>query len=184
LVVFSLSLSPTQKKSESIMLRKWLRRVLNLKAQAGRHLLRPHLNLEALENRVVPVIGANIEAAVVEPGTYMDGVVQLIDPTQRPINQLMGSGAELFDTRHILTAAHVVGEEPGAFIAHQVVFNMVRSDGVPAPIPVSIRINVPAGAAYQQVPSARLGLPDALVWKQAQPAVNDIALDTLTDQEP
>src|SRR5262245_6502772 len=58
--------------------------------------------LEALEERRVPVVGAFAIPAPVQPGTGFDGVVQLFDPT--------GSctGSLLFTGRHILTAAHCV----------------------------------------------------------------------------
>jgi hypothetical protein len=105
-------------------------------------------------------------------GTNLDGVVRITGGG-------IGSRAELYDMRHILTAAHV---SSGAG-AQQVLFQLVRTDGVAAPIQIPILINVPAGAAFQQVPRGPT-VPPALRWDPANFSVNDIALDTITDQAP
>lgn len=60
----------------------------------------PHL--EALEDRVVPVVGAAGFPPTVAAGTGFDGVVRVFAPNGGGTGSLLSSG------RHILTAAHVV----------------------------------------------------------------------------
>jgi hypothetical protein len=62
------------------------------------------LDIEQLEHRLAPVVGAFAFAPTVNPGTGYDGVVKIINPTTGGA----GSGALLFTGRDILTAAHVV----------------------------------------------------------------------------
>ncbi len=70
------------------------------------------LGVELLESRVHPVVGGEVQAQLISPGSNLDGVVQIIrgtvaDPTNR------GSGSELANQTEILTANHVV---PGGAI--------------------------------------------------------------------
>lgn len=71
---------------------------------------RIQLQLEALETRLAPVIGANAIPTAVAPGTGFDGVVKL---------EMAGvgscTGSLLNSGRHILTAAHCLTDGSGNF---------------------------------------------------------------------
>lgn len=90
-------------------------------------------NLEQLESRLAPVVGATAIPAPVLPGAGYDGVVMVTNPGGG-----LGTGSLLFNGRHILTAAHNVdgnddGEvDPGI---HQVLFQLPGGN---------VTINVPA----------------------------------------
>ncbi len=93
-----------------------LSRIKSLFTQAAKTRKQPHrkrratsalLSLAILESRVMPVVGGAAPAAVVGPGTNMDGVVSLTTGNF----SANASGSELADQRMILTAAHIVDTE-------------------------------------------------------------------------
>ena len=174
------------------MLLKWLDRFVRSKRNCHHRRLRRArstlLAVELLEARLAPVIGSNSLAYQVWPtvgpvsqqATNLDGVCSIVTPLPAGGN-LTRSGSELFDTRHILSAAHVLygsipAPDTGPYPQHQDTFNLIRTDGLPAgtpPIPVNIALTVPAGAAYQQVPAS---------WNPRVSWIDDIGLDTIVDQ--
>jgi hypothetical protein len=115
--------------------------------------------LERLEDRCVPVVGANGLAAEVERGGGLDGVV-LVEH-----GGTFGTGALLSDGRHVITAAHVVD---GASGAKTITFQMSRGS-----THIDITLDVPAGSPL---------LHSSWVSGGAANQGNDLALLTLLDQ--
>jgi len=122
------------------------------------------LQVEALETRVVPVVGADIPAAIVPPGTNLDGVVMLQNTAGA------ASGEELADQTEVLTARHVV-PVPGP--ATMVTWNLQRN-GIPVNIAIPIPVNAGGAMANNYV------YPSAASF----PTNGDIALVNLRDSLP
>jgi hypothetical protein len=148
--------------------------------------------LEALENRLVPVVGGPANAPAVIAGAnngLYDGVVQItnvnsLNPALGLANPVIGSGELLTDGTDILTAGHVLNSflTPPALqaalfpSAQRVGFDLRRTDGPGgAPINRTININVPVGAGFQTT------APGAIVPAR-MPFPNDLAILRLTDQ--
>ena len=80
---------------------------LNVRSQSVQRKRKTRLELETLETRALPVVGAWSLPAAVEPGGDYDGVVKL-SVLYNGNEYFSGSGSLLASGRHILTAAHVV----------------------------------------------------------------------------
>ena len=111
------------------------------------------LELEGLETRLAPVIGANAIPPAVAPGTGLDGVVQL-----NMVGVGSCTGSLLSSGRHILTAAHCLTNGAGSFNSPStnVVFTLPGK---------TVTINVPQ-ANYWKHPG----------WTGSATNGNDIAL--------
>ena len=177
------------------MLWNWLTQILRLKSKPSRGDCRVHpkprrqlLELEVLESRVMPIVGAGpLLPPTVAPGGPFDGVVKITHPNPGGGTET-GSGSLLFDNNHILTAAHVVSglpDEPTTF-NDQVTFNLARQNnaGVGNQVaPVNITLNVPANGGPNQFQT----IHPAYVPLKGNPPPdlrNDLAILTLPDQQP
>lgn len=116
------------------------------------------LELERLEMRAAPVVGAFAIPPAVPRGGLYDGVVEMVGGGRAC------SGTLLYSGRHILTAAHC--NRPAQ---DQVRFEMARGAN-----PVDIFVNVPAGNPFQIVHPSYVTPPRGY----------DIAVTRLIDQEP
>ena len=119
--------------------------------------------LEALETRLAPVVGAFGPAPVAEPGLGLDGVVNIYFG-----DLSVGSGSLLQSGRHILTAAHVLDDD---------------LDGMLDPGKYHIEFTTLGGTFRIDVPSANIVLhPD---WTgDIYRSGRDIALITLPEIAP
>ena len=89
-----------------------------------------------LEVRVMLVVGSTIAAAIVPPGSNLDGVVLFRVPGSR------GTGSELSNQTEILTATHVDTGGPQTTINYY-----LSRNGTAVNIPITIPSNAAAGAA-------------------------------------
>ncbi|MCI0637732.1 MAG: Ig-like domain-containing protein [Gemmataceae bacterium] len=156
-----------------------LAKLLRAKGKSKRKLppRRTVLNLERLENRIMPIVGAFAQPAPINPGSDYDGVVHITNPATTPPRTFSGS---LFQTgqgrgfgHQILTAAHETNpNQPGL---RNVRFDLQRAVGAPVPVTINVPANVAGGAQYQIQHSG---------FNSAQPATyhNDLALLLLVDQ--
>lgn len=142
----------------------WQKFLRGIPAVGRRHVRGPTLNVEALENRIAPVLGATGEAALVWPASQFDGVAYLI----APLLGEHGSGSLLTTDRHILTAAHVAAGASFMFAF----FDLTRDDPV-YHVPINMRIPIIV-SAHSQIPHPAYATPAG---------GSDIAIVRLHDQE-
>lgn len=88
------------------------------------------LNLESLEERVTPIVGAYYSDASTTNNPDFNGVVQIALS-----NNTVGSGALMFNRNYILTAAHVVTDNLGNKVSGLVKFFENSSNAVSLSIP-------------------------------------------------
>lgn len=162
------------------MIRDWIREIFNRKTAQKRHSScrknTTHLQVELLEDRLAPVVGATAvnDAPVVtnvNAGSLVDvaeyrGIVRLNMP-----NDGVGTGSLLFTGRHILTVAHNV--DWGITSAK---FELFRG-GNPFPVVIPISANA-GGNVYQRQWISADGMTR---WDGNPLHGNDIAILRLTD---
>jgi hypothetical protein len=146
-------------------------RLFGIKSNSGRRTRfqsrswRPEV--EVLEERMAPVVGAFRVPAPVNPGIGLDGVVGLSKPGQGA-----ASGSLLWTGRHILTAAHVLTDGNGQIDTPSITVSF-ELPGRTLAGNNAIEINVPS-SSFHIHPS----------WNGDVGAGNDIAILTLPELAP
>lgn len=141
-----------------------LRRLIARNAPAPRRRRHSiHLELERLEGRLAPVVGAFALAPEAVTGLGFDGVVAIYSPK----GELRGSGALLEGGRHILTAAHVV--DP-------------NHDGLVDFPGKTWEVRFTTRSGTYSVSSAKIDVPDE--WLGKVRLGYDVAVMTLTEVAP
>jgi hypothetical protein len=88
-------------------LKKWFRASSPARPATPRRPRTGRLDVEALEDRLMPVVGAFALPPDIAPGTGFDGIVRV----RGRVDNALGTGSLLSTGRDILTAAHVVDSE-------------------------------------------------------------------------
>ncbi|HMF16067.1 MAG TPA: trypsin-like serine protease, partial [Gemmataceae bacterium] len=120
-------------------LKNWFSNIRKSRRSTRRPIKRSRrLELEPLEARMMPVIGAFSPATISKPGDSFDGVVQVAGANYG------GTGTLMADGRHILTAAHVVDSDgtSGTFGADgdvTITYNLARGT-----TPLIVKQTIPA----------------------------------------
>lgn len=153
----------------------WIRRLMSPSVHHRSHRV---LEVEGLEDRIVPIIGATAIPAEILPGGKYDGVVRIVQGEDNGTGSLFQIGNGRGSGHYILTAAHVVADPTKDAL---VTFRLLRpADGIHEDQYVSIPLTVYAGANQFQILHPDY-IPYNLLAGRVQ--VNDIALLQLTDQE-
>src|SRR5262249_24585409 len=114
-MLMSLSQTSSCQSKEYLMdLSRWSRELartlantLRARRKPGRTRAHGRLFLEALEERIMPVIGAFAVPSPIVVGQGYDGVVMITSSGQTSTTGDTGTGSLLYTGRHILSAAHV-----------------------------------------------------------------------------
>lgn len=142
----------------------WHRLIRGNNAARRRRRRSVHLELEQLEGRLAPVVGAFALAPVATTGLGFDGVVAIYSPK----GAFVGSGALLEGGRHILTAAHVVD---------------LDNDGWVDPGTWKVKFSTRSGTYFFNVESPFIDVPDEYLGNAAVDGY-DVAVITLSEVAP